>query len=194
MLIWSERLTDAPVMSLQTGGRLATAYEPIIDPKDLQVVAFYCEGQQLGFEPAVLHTDDIREFGELGLIVNDSEDIMPLSDLVRLQKIIDLKFKLVGMRVVDTAGHKLGKINNYVLETESFRIVKFSVKRPLLHSLQDSELVIAREQIRKITDDEIVVAAPTVEEKKRAKSEPRHSPIQNPFRNPQPENVHHSKN
>lgn len=194
MLIWSERLADAPVMSLQTGGRLAIAHEPIIDPKELRVVAFYCQGPLLDDDPAVLHSDDIREFGELGLIVNDSEAIMPLSDLVRLQKIIDLKFELIGKRVVDTAGHKLGKVNNYVIETGTFLIMKFSVKRPLLHSLQDSELVIAREQIRKITNDEIIVAAPTVEEKKKTVDQPRRAPIRNPFRNPQPENAHHSKN
>lgn len=192
MLIWRERLLSVAVMSLQTGGRLAVATEPIVDPKNLDVIAFYCEGPLVNFKPAILHTADIREFGELGLIVNDSENIMPLGDLVRLQGIIEHHFELIGKKVVDTTGHKLGKVNNYVVDTGSFKVMKFSVKRPLLHSLQDSELIIDRQQIRKITDDQIVVAAPTVEEKVKVSVLPR-AHIQNPFRQAPAENADSSK-
>lgn len=187
--MWHERLLSLAVMSLQTGGRLATATEPILDPKNLDIVAFYCDGQSIESQPAVLHTSDVREFGELGLIVNDSEAIMPLKDLIRLQDVINHHFELIGKKVIDTTDHKLGKVNNYVVDTESFTIVKFSVKRPLLHSLQDGELIIGRQQIRKITDHEIVVAAPTVEEKTEASVLP-HATIQNPFRHAPPvENI-----
>lgn len=186
--MWRERLLSVPVMSLQTGARLAVATEPIIDPKDLNIIAFYCEGPLLDFHPAILHSADIREFGELGLIVNDSDDIMPLSDLVRLQETIDCRFEFVGKKVIDTTQHKLGKVNNYVIETGSFKIMKFSVKRPLLHSLQQDELIIDRRQIRKITDDEIVVAAPTEEESSAASIVSR-AQIQNPFRHVPAENI-----
>lgn len=179
MLIWREKLESTPVMSLQTGGQLAIATEPILDPKNLSIVAFYCEGPLIDYQPAVLHVGDIREFGELGLIVNDSDDIMPLDDLVRLQDTIDYHFDLIGKKVTDTTKHRLGKVNNYVIETGSFKMMKFSVKRPLLHSLQQSELIIDRRQIRKVTDHEIIVAAPTAEDDAVALQ---HNQIQNPFR------------
>lgn len=188
MLIWRERLASVPIMSLQTGGRLATATEPIIDPKDLTIVAFYCEGPLVDFKPAILHTEDIREFGELGMIVNDSDDIMPIENLVRLQDIINYGFDLIDKKVVDTTKHKLGKVNNYVIETGSFKIMKFSVKRPLLHSLQEHELIISRRQIREITDDTIVVDAADVEEKAHAPVA-RRADIHNPFR-PAPQTEH----
>lgn len=189
MLIWKERLDNCPVMSLQTGGELGTVTEPIIDPRDLRIVAFYVVGPLLADSLSVLHTEDIREYGSLGMIVNDSDDIMAVSDeLVRLKQIIDYKFSLIGMRVVDTQRKKLGKVSDYVVDSTSFLITKFSVKAPLLGGVGRSDLLIGREQIREINNDEIVVAAPTVKEHRQEKITPAPLPaFDNPFRSTRPE-------
>lgn len=189
MLLWREKLQHVPVMSLRTGGELGEANEPIIDPATLRIVAFYCSGRLITYNPAVLHTNDIREFGKMGFIVNDSEDIMPLNDLVRLQKIINLQFELIGKRVVDTASHKLGKVNNYIVESASFMITKLSVRQPLLKAINEPEILIDRRQIREINHDTIVVEAPTIKEKAASlKTLPME--FQNPFKHtPQPEHA-----
>ena len=83
-------------MSLQTGQPLGRLAAPIIDPYTLRIVAFYVEGPRLDFSPAVLFTDDIREFGRLGAIVNSVDNIMSTDGLVRLNEIISCNrsFKL----------------------------------------------------------------------------------------------------
>lgn len=189
MLVWREKIIPTPVMSLQTGGQLAIASQPIIDPGKLKIVAFYCEGPLIEHSPAVLHASDIREFGELGVIVNDSEVIMPLTDLVRLQDVIAQNFELIGKRVIDIHKRKLGKATNYVLDTDTFRIMRFSVKRPLLQSLQQDELIINRKQIRKVTSTEIVVDAATTED---SLAVLQRDHIQNPFRRPAEQPAEHS--
>lgn len=186
MLVYSARLTKLPVLSLQTGSPLAYTAEPIIDPRRLHITAFYCEGPLLDFQPAVVHTDDIREFSELGLIVNDSEDVMPPDDLVRLQEVINFNFTFIGMKVVDDRNTKLGKVEDYVTETDSFLIQTFVVKRPLLKSFNEAKLVISRNQIAEIKDDVIVVKSPTIQEP--AKTAPVHKPeFDNPFRKTKPQ-------
>ena len=185
MLIYSARLNQVPILSLQTGSPLAYTTEPIIDPRRLHITALYCEGPMLDFQPAVVHTDDVREFSELGLIVNDSEDIMSPDGLVRLQEIIDFNFTFIGMKVVDDRNTKLGKVEDYVTETESFLIQTFVVKRPLLKSFSEAKLVISRNQIAEIKDGVIVVKSPTITEPAKA-STTQKPDFENPFRKTKP--------
>ena len=60
MLVTINSMIGSPVMSIQTGKRLATLGEPIVDPNDLSIVAFYVNGPRLDYNPAVLFTSDIR--------------------------------------------------------------------------------------------------------------------------------------
>lgn len=186
MLVYSARLNQLPVLSLQTGSPLAYTSEPIIDPRRLHVTAFYCEGPLLDFQPAIIHTDDIREFSDLGLIVNNSEDIMSPDGLVRLQEVIDFNFSFIGMKVIDDRNTKLGKVEDYVTETESFLVQTFVVKRPLLKSFNEAKLVISRNQIAEIKDDVIVVRSPTVQAPTRATPITKHD-FENPFRKTKPQ-------
>lgn len=166
-------------MSLQTGGNLATITGEIIDPRKLHVVAYYCEGPLLEYSPAVLHTADIRELSSIGIIVNEADDILPLDDLVRLKEIIDFDFELKGIKVIDNHKSKLGKVYNYAVNTENYLIQKLYVQRPLLKSLNDSELIIDRSQIIEVTNQQIVVRAPTVEA---GAAKPIKADIVNPFK------------
>lgn len=184
MLLLAQRLLNLPILSLQTGSPLAYTTELLIDPRRLHVVAFYCEGPLVDEHPALVHTSDIREFSDIGFIVDDSDNIMSLEGLVRLQGIIDYNFQLEGMKVIDNHQKKLGKVSEFTVETESFLIKKITVKRPLLQSLNDAELIIDREQIVEITHDTIIVRAPTVEDHQTAAVQ---QPIVNPFRKHDPQ-------
>lgn len=188
MLVYSDRLHDIPVLSLQTGSPLAITSEPLIDPRRLHVIAFYCEGPLVDIKPAVLHTADIREFSDIGIIVDGSDDIMSPEGLVRLQEIIDFNFSLIGMKVIDNHQKKIGKVYDYTVETESFIIKKLSIKRPLLQSLNDAELLIDREQIIEITSDTIIVRAPSVEVRH---TEAIQQQFVNPFRKSDPQTEGH---
>lgn len=179
MLLLSERLLETPILSLQTGSPLAQTSAPIIDPRRLHIVAFYCDGPLLDDHPSVLHTADIREFSDIGIIVNGSEDIMPPHDLVRLQEIIDFHFDLVGMKVIDDHKTKLGKVTDFTVDMQTFMIQKIIVKPPLIRSIKESELIIDRDQIVEITDECIIVKAPSVTQVSHA---PQEAAFQNPFR------------
>lgn len=153
----------------------------ILDPRRLNIVAFYCGGPLIDFSPAILHTTDIREFSSIGLIVDSADDIMPPDDLVRLKEILDYDFNLVGMQVVEEGGHKLGKVGGYTIDSDSFYIVKLQVKPTLLQSFSSAELLIDRTQIREINDNRIVVRKATIKDKVKSNFAPLQS-IENPFR------------
>lgn len=157
MLIAGERLIDTPVMSLQTGGQLARTKTPLIDPRNLTIVAYELEGPQLDQHPSFLRMADVRELSNLGLIVDSSDEFIGLDDVLKIKEVYDFHFELLNLTVRDKSKRKLGKVTGYSLEPGSFIIKQLNVKRPLLKSLSDTELMIDRTQIIEVTDEDIII-------------------------------------
>lgn len=162
MLLLYSQLNDTPVMSLQSGSELGKIGQPIIDPRNLSIIAYYVSGPRIQ-TLSVLHTDDIREFGPLGFIVDSADNIMTLdSDLVRLQEVISLNFYLIEKPVIDEQKKKLGKVSDYTFEAEGFSIQKIHVSQSIMKNLSNSQLMIHRSQIVELTDKEIIVRSATI--------------------------------
>jgi sporulation protein YlmC with PRC-barrel domain len=178
MLLTQNRLIHTPILSLQTGAPLGQTARPIIDPRQLVVSAFYCEGPRVQ-NTAVLHPSDIREVSNLGFIVDGAHALMPPDDLVRLQEIIRFNFELIGKKVFDTHKRKLGRVQNYSVETTNFYIMKLHVQQPVLRNFfSGGLLMIDRSQVVEVNDNRIVVRGGDA--KQTATDAPKL--FQNPFR------------
>lgn len=158
MLIAASRLDNASVMSLQTGGQLARTKNPIIDPRNLSIIAYELEGPSLDTHPSFLLIQDVRELSNLGLIVDSSDEFVGIDDVIKLKEVYEFSYTLIGKTVIDQNKHKLGKVVTYSIEPESFLIKQLNVRRPLLKSLSDTELLIDRTQIIEVTDDTITIS------------------------------------
>ena len=190
MLITINNIIGMPVMSLQTGQRLATIGEPIIDPNDLSILAFYVNGQLLDYNPAVLFVSDIREIGNLGAIIDSAENLMNPEGLVRLEQVINYGFKLSGINVVDDNKHKLGNVESYGFDPATAVIQQLYLKPTISKRFLTASLTINRSQIVEIDNQKIVVKSPdikVVEKVKKVVSE-NAVPFENPFRAPATEN------
>lgn len=186
MLLLSEKLRNVPIMSLQTGTKLANTDEPIIDPGNLTIIACYVQSPNLDTSPSVLYMDDIREAGELGFIIDDSTNLMPLDGLVRLQEIINEGFNLIGITVVDKMGKKIGKVTDYSFTPDTFVIQQIIVQPGMLQSLIDGTRVIHRKQIIDVTPKQIVIDTLEIKGGLRERAETASSFV-NPFRSPDTE-------
>ncbi len=189
MLVSNERFDNIPVMSLQTGSMLARASSAVIDPRSLAVVAYELEGYLLDQHPTLLRVADIREIGPLGMIIDSVDELISPSDVIKIKEVYEINFQLIGLKVVDERKRTVGRVIGYTLEAGSFIIQQLRVKRPLMKSFGDTELLIHRSQIVKVTDDVIVVKTPDIRHK-----EPVVQPMQtfeNPFRksSPQPDTI-----
>jgi uncharacterized protein YrrD len=192
MLVLKERIIDMPVMSLQTGAELARTKTPIIDPRQLKIVAFYCQGPGLQSGPAILMVEDIREISDLGFIVDDADVLMRPDDLVRLKAVLDYNFTLIGKQAIEENGHKLGKVTNYIIDMKSFFIMQLNASPGLMRAWDTAEVVIGRQQIVEVTDKTVVVRTATVQDTAPEKKLERL--VTNPFkrRHAQPESVPHA--
>ncbi len=157
MILIGSALNNAPIMGLQTGAELARTKRPIIDPANLGIIAYEVEGPLLDASPSLLRIADVRELSDLGLIVDSSDEFIQPEDVIKIKEIYGLNFDLIGMSVTDEKNAKLGKIIDFTLDTGGFIVQQLTVRRPLIRSLSDTELVIHRSQIIEINDEAIVV-------------------------------------
>ena len=158
MIILGSNLNHAPIVSIQTSGEVAHTERAIIDPADLRVLAYSVTGALLPKTPQLMRIADVRELSSMGFIVDSIDEFVAPNDVINLQKIYDLQFDLL---VVDQRRHKLGKIIDFTIDTNTFLVQQLTVKRPLFRSLNDTELLIHRSQIIEINNDEIVVHSET---------------------------------
>ena len=190
MLILGSRLIGTPIMGLQTGTQLAITKLPIIDPSNLKIVAYEVDGALLTEKPSFIRVADVRELSGVGMIIDSNDEFIGSKDVVAIQKIYELNFKLIGLNVVNQSGHKLGKVDDYSLETDSFVVQQLNVKQGIFKSLSDTELLIHRSQIIEINDWNIIVKSAA--KKLEPISKPDKLTYLNPFRpsNPQTSERH----
>ena len=162
MLIFGEKLIDEPVLSLQTGTELARTERAIIDPSDLQILAYKLTGRLLSDQEAsYIRTNEIREYSSLGLIINSNDEIMLEDDIIARKNLYDLNFDPIGLKVIDEHNTKLGKVIGYTVNVPSFTILQLRVVKPGLHKILNTDVLIHRSQIIEINNTEIVVKATT---------------------------------
>lgn len=182
MLIPISRFISAPVLSLQTGMPLARISEPIIDFRKLRIVAFRVIGARLSHAESVLHSEDIREFGEIGAIVDSDDSLMSLDGLVRLQEIISYDFHMIGLKVITQSGIVLGKVASYGLDLDTYDIMQIYVQPNFPKNITMTGTTINRTQIVSVDSKRILVKDATVDQKSQLDSEPTSTSFVNPFR------------
>lgn len=156
MLIEGSKLLKYPILSLHTASRIAEVKGLVIDPNFLKVVAFEINAIS-SKQRLFLEASSVREFSKMGMIVDSDEEFVEKDDVIKLKETIDLGFSLDNMKVVSKKKAMLGRIEDFIINTEDFQIMQLIVKRPIYKALIDPELVIGRSDIHEINDREIVV-------------------------------------
>ena len=156
MLIKGSKLLNYPILSLHTASKIAEVKALIIDPNFLKVVAFeinVASSKQRLF----LETASVREFSKMGMIVDSDEEFVEQGDVIKLKEMIELGFTLENMKVLSKKKTMLGRVEDFMVTTDDFRVMQLIIKRPIYKSLIDPELVIGRSEIHEINDTEIIV-------------------------------------
>jgi sporulation protein YlmC with PRC-barrel domain len=156
MLQLSARLLNKSVLSLRTGSVIASITGPIINPDNLKVEGFYCQ-DRFDKQQLILLYQDIRDILPQGYVVNDHDVLTEPEELVRLKKVMDLDFELLGKPVVTVSKDKVGKVSDYATETTTMYIQKIYVAQSIIKSLTGGSLSIDRTQINEITPRRIII-------------------------------------
>lgn len=156
MLQLSNALLNKSVLSLRTGGVIATVTGPIFNPNNLKIEGFYCQ-DSIDKKELILLYQDIRDIMPKGYVVNDHDVLVEAHDLVRLKDVLALNFQLIGKQVETISKQKVGKVSDYATEMETMYVQKIYVSQSILKSLSGGTLSIDRSQVNEITPRRIVI-------------------------------------
>jgi len=185
MLLLGSKLINTPIMGLQTGMRLAITKSTIIDPSNLKIIAYEVDGPLLTERPSFLRIADVRELSNIGMIIDSNDEFIGGDDVIAIKKLIDLNFGLIGLSVIDEVGHKLGKVDDYSLDANSFIIQQLNIRQGLIKNITETGMLIHRSQIIEINNHSVIVRAAV---KKLAEiKEPANLSFINPFRSQSPQ-------
>ncbi len=191
MLLKGSHLINLPIMGLHTGTKLAVTKKPIIDPANLKIIAYEVDGPMLSEKPSYLRIADVRELSNIGMIIDSADEFFGPEDVVIINKILSLHFNLIGLNVIDETKHKIGKVFDYSIDTNSFIIQQLNVKPNIIKSISKPELLIHRSQIIEINDYAIIVKSGLKKFDPIAKTN--HLDYINPFRSISPEHINTNK-
>lgn len=167
MYALASKLIGLPILSLQNAETLTVVTGLIINADNLEVVALSCASQpRLGEHPIILMRD-IRQVAIDCLLVNAEDDIAEADDIVRLKPLIQTNFNPHGIPVVTDMKRRIGKVEDFTVNLESFNLQKLYVRQPLLRSWTGASLIIDRCQIVKVSRREIIVRESTLLETSR---------------------------
>lgn len=156
MLIEGSKLLNYPILSLHTASRIAEVKALVVDPNFLKIVAFEISAVS-SKQRLFLDVTSVREFSKMGMIVDSDEEFIEQNDVIKLKETIELGFTLENMKVVTKKKTMLGRVEDFMVTTDSFQVMQLIVKRPIYKALIDPELVIGRSEIHEINDNEIIV-------------------------------------
>lgn len=176
MLILASQIQDAPILSIRNGHPVAMAGKMLIEADKLKVAAVFCESPGWRGENHVLLLRDIREFSRAGIIIDSLEDIEDIGEIVRLGDVMERDYQVNGKHVVTESGHKLGKVEDYSVDTVSNLVQKLYIKPSLLKNLMVNNLVVDREHIVKTEDDQIIVSDASLKTPAKAEAAPAPAP------------------
>ncbi len=176
MLRFIKEYVDVPIMSLRGGRRISSTLEPVINGNKLRIEGLYCEDRASGVDKILL-TEDVREFSDVGIIVDSEESLMDPSDLVRLEEVLEMNFSVIGKRLVTQSGKKLGHVEDYAIDDTTFKIEKIYARPTALKTFSINDYIINRRQIASVNHDEIVVKDAVVKSGNRSRK-----PSLNPLR------------
>lgn len=157
MLQLSGTVLGKPVLSLRTGSPVAQVISPILNPNNLKIEGFYCQ-DSIDRRELILLYQDIRDVLPQGLVVDDHDVLAEPEDLVRLKKILEINFELIGKQVETVSQEKVGKVTDYAFEATTMFIQKLYVSQSLLKSLTSGSLSIDRSNVQEITPKRIIIS------------------------------------
>lgn len=184
MLISVTNLIGCPILSLHIGGTIARVTEAIVDPNELKIIAFRINNLTADGESSgdILPVESIREFSQIGMIVDSSDEFVDGEEIIRIKTVLGLNFSLTGLKAESKSGKKLGKVSDFNIEPSTWTVQQLVVQRPLIKSFLDPELLISRNEIDSVTDHKVILKDENSKARSTAMPATTSASFVNPFR------------
>lgn len=168
MLKSANSYLNIPIISLYNSTKIGEIQEFVVDSEIGKVIGIIVDKGEIKGTFKVISTVDIREVSNDAVIVDSEEALVLQGDIIRIDKVIKSGIKIIKNKVETESGVYVGKVFDFLLDS-FFYVMKLYIK-PSLSNIFESQLIIPRELIIKITKEKIIISDDAI--KKIKSSEP----------------------
>ena len=157
MLIPYSKIVGAKIVELRGQTLLGEVCDLVISKTSMTLMGVTLRNTTFFPSPVrVISATDIEEFTpiEVTMIVNHDEVIEELNETIRLKNAYDQGFTGIGQTVVTKSGKHIGKVYDYLITNDDFRIQKFYTKSLLSDRIIPIKSVIGFEKKKLIIKDD----------------------------------------
>ncbi len=164
MNLLRSEIIGRPVGALEEKAKVGTARDIVVNPEDGRVLALVIRTGFLGQGYKVVDWQDVRAVEKSGVVVGTVEQMLAPEEMVRVDQLIKDGFQLVGLPVITTGGHKIGRVNNFCFDSDTGRLSQLYVR-----SILGPNRIIGMSSVVRVESRKVVVR--NTETKCRAKAE-----------------------
>jgi uncharacterized protein YrrD len=155
MLILANGLRKKPIIT-PISQKIGEIGDIIIDPKNGQLLGFKVQNGLIS-QNKIISVADILAMDQQVIILNSQENLLPQSEIVRMDK----KIKIIGAKAYTESNQYLGKVEDVVIETETMSIVKYYIRHIVKSRILPSDQLIEI-KTNKIIFSDIVTNPPVI--------------------------------
>lgn len=167
MLLPYSKIVGSPIIDLKTQSKLGEVSEIVIKKSDISLHGLILRGSSiLSRKTNVVAASDIVEIIKGAVVVSDIDSVVDFDEAIRLKEAFLKGFHGIGQKVVTKNGKTIGKVFDYLVQSDTNLIVKFYVKNLLSEKIIGRNSVISFEKNKIVIKDdfeEIRIAAAVVE-------------------------------
>lgn len=151
-----------PVGALDEGALIGSVRQVLVDPDQGKIAGFLVKEKGFSGRPKVVSTLDVIDVERSAMVINSRDSLVGRAEIVRIAKILEYKFNLIGLPARTKEGQMLGKVTDVVVDSITGEILRLYTRFLLQHR------VFERSQIDEITWQELFLKT---DNRKRVKSE-----------------------
>jgi uncharacterized protein YrrD len=119
-------LIDKPIITYDTGRRLAHVEDLLIDPERNQVLALLIDKGAVFVSPKVVPFGHIKSIGNNAIVVPKPDVVYNVSRIPELKRVFDGR-TIRGMRVYGENGDRLGTVGDMIIDDRTGEILYYEV-------------------------------------------------------------------
>jgi len=153
-------LIGKPIITFDTGRRLASVEDLLVDPERNQVLALLIDSGAVFASAKVVPYGHIKSIGENAIVVPKHDVIYQVSRIPELKRVMDRR-TVKGMRVYSETGDRLGTVGDMIIDDQTGEVLYYEVTGGALGDAMKGKRTIVPAEILNMGERVLYIAAAT---------------------------------
>lgn len=159
MLTSYSKIVNSTVYELKTQTKLGEVLDLTIQKSDFSISGIIMKRLPFSLgKNKVVSVSDVLEVNRGAVVVNDVNAAIDIDEAVRIKEAYYNGLSGIGQKVVTKSGKKVGNVYDYVIDAQSFKILKLYIKNLFSERIISSNSIIAVEKNKIVIKDDFEAA------------------------------------